>query len=259
MRRGLLLLLLAPPAWAQPVSPGPEARPAIPDVSAGTSLTAGTRGYRKIGLFMDAIWTLRSLDPYAWVESGADRDQRSLGLGGGVWKRLGEDWSLKGGLGLARGRYYDPARDFSSMTLETAAEKELGRFTAGGELRYTRGRIEGYTVAVPARRAERPRFLGLGRPGDRAAPGGSSLTAAEPAAYDQAEVSAYGRLRAFGATWGLRLGLSLPSYAKGIASQTLSVSVPAARSWRLRAALSAEQGREWDAYLSLGITHLFGS
>src|SRR5687767_9154158 len=73
----------------------------------GAAVTAGSAGYRRVGVYGDALWRGESLAPYVWGDYGVDTDMRLLSLGAGLWEDLREDLRVKGGLGFSVGRFRD--------------------------------------------------------------------------------------------------------------------------------------------------------
>ncbi len=245
MRRDSLLLcgaLLALAGWTAAEAPAPA-------IGAGTTLTAGSRGYRRLSLYGDAYLRRGSLEPYAWGEYVADTYVNQFSLGGGAWKELEDGERVKGGLGLTRGRIKSLDEPSSSVILEAGAEKDFETPTLGADYRFISGSI-GATSS--------PRSGEAGLSGKVRAKGGR--VEADP--FTSHEFSGYARVLAGRSILGLRLTLARPSYAGTILSETLSLRIPASERVWVTPAVAFEQDRGRDVrgvYFSLGLYYAFGS
>jgi hypothetical protein len=209
----------------------------------GATGSVGSRGYRKILVYADADWHLPTVDPYGWVDASADTSQRQFTFGGGVWKELEEGRRIKGGLGLAVGKYKATSETSSSATVETGFEQDLGKPTFGAEYRFTTGEIGGARYSLSNDEEVENRVRSRATRTVRAAP--------EPFKYH--ELSVYGR-RKFGDLRGsLRVSLGLPSYSNSVVSETLGLTYPWGEKSDLSGSLTLEQGRASSVYFSLGL------
>src|SRR4051812_35641055 len=105
-----VLLLLASPLYAQ--GDGPETGPAL---AAGAAVTVGSHDYSGMKFSGDAAWKLQDLGPFARADIMFDDFQRSVTLGGGVWKSMNNGVDVKGGLALTSARFKDTDESGSSI------------------------------------------------------------------------------------------------------------------------------------------------
>ncbi|MBI5630606.1 MAG: hypothetical protein HY921_06960 [Elusimicrobia bacterium] len=241
----VLGLSLAAPAAMAEVLPESQRAPKKPGAmgGGGAVLSAGSGGYRRFGVYGDALWRGPKLSPYLWSEYGADIDSRRFSLGGGAWKDLREDLRVKGGLGFSVGSFRDSDDSSSSITLETGVERDFNWPTLGTEYRYTTGSIGGSTVIRGDQKIVRGRIRGKVQSG----------IAATSDRFTYNEFSGYARLPAGATTVGLRATVGLASYAAAIVSETVSWTVPLNGPLAARFAFSWEQGARAAVYASAGL------
>lgn len=240
-----LLLSAAPVALAEVL---PESQRAPKDRGAtggvGSIVTAGSGGYRRFGVYGDAMRLGAVFSPYVWSEYGADTEARRFSLGGGVWKDIREQLRVKGGLGFSVGRFKDSNENSNSITLETGVERDFDWPTLGAEYRYTAGSIGGSAVIRGNEKIVGGRIRGKAQSG----------AAAVSDRFTYNELSAYARLPAGATTVGLRAAASFSSYDSAILSETVSWTVPVTKPVSARLAFSWEQGgRAAATYISLGL------
>ncbi|MBI5622164.1 MAG: hypothetical protein HY924_00150 [Elusimicrobia bacterium] len=225
------------------------AKEAASPYGVGTTLTAGTGGYRRAALYGDALWRVRDFSPYALAEFSADSDVRQFSLLGGTWKDLGRAFRVKGGAGLNFGKVLDTDDATTSFTLETGAEGDIGDAVAGAEYRFTSGGIGGSRVIRSDSDVLRIRARGKAS--------SAGVASVEPESFTYHELAGYGSLPLGGTSVSLKLALGIPSYSDNVVSETLTWKIPIPEHLWVAPSLSLEQGRGSNAYGSLGLYWAF--
>lgn len=223
----------------------PSGRACAQDVGgeAGLAVTAGSGGYRRVAASLDWEGSPAPWQPYAWSEFTDDNYTDKIGFGGGAWHGFHDDLAAKFGLGFAAGHLKNPDVPAHSLLLETGLENASGGRATGIEYRGTFGGIT-ETSDAPTVARNNP---GRGRPrGEN-----------EARTFSIHELAAYARLPAGGNRLGLRAALILPSYAGAFLAETVSLRVPASKSWRVTPALTFEQGDVNGIYGTLAASYLF--
>lgn len=212
---------------------------------AGAAVTAGSGGYHRVAVFLDAEKARGTLRPYGWLEGSDDDYVRKFGLGGGVWAEAAPDIAVKGGAGATIGRLKDSDLSVGSLTLETGLERSLERAALGGEYRLTFGSLADARAPASVEKDLPPRARGRRARGE------------ETERFRIHELAAYGRVYVGSTQWGLRGALILPSYSGVIVTETLSCRIPVAESVRVTPALTFEQGAQRGVYGTLAASVLF--
>ncbi|HAM36191.1 MAG TPA: hypothetical protein DEB40_02320 [Elusimicrobia bacterium] len=219
-----------------------------PEIGGGMTFAKGTDDYHRFSFFGDGDWKGRVADPYGWAQLDIDSFITRFGFGGGVWKDLDRYSRVKAGLGIAFGKIHDSDSRARSLTLETGAEKDYGRSVLGAEYYLTAGSLGSSNVSNANDRNvhERSKERAARQPGARAE------------SYTYHGLSGYAQLPVGTSKLGLQLSLGLPSNARRILAETVSLRVPVDRSLSVLAALAFEQqGHDSDVYFSAGFYFRF--
>lgn len=233
----LLAALLAAPSASRAAS-GPE-------LGAGTTVTAGSRGYHRFSASADADWTLKTFEPYGWSQFDVDNYLWDLEFGAGTWKDLRDGVSVKGGLGVMVGHVDDTDSDQSALLLETAAEKRFGRLLAGAGYNLTAGSIGGPTLP-----ASFSRTLHGKEPAGQGRRGAASSASSESYAYN--ELSGYLKFPVSAGRASVRVALGLPSNSDPLVSETAGFKWPVWKQLSATAALTFQESTETEVFGSLG-------